>query len=38
MGLPPFGDAAGQGWDQLAELGLALVLPRRSGLFDVLGT
>jgi putative Mg2+ transporter-C (MgtC) family protein len=26
VGLPPFGDAAGQGWDQRAELGPALVL------------
>jgi putative Mg2+ transporter-C (MgtC) family protein len=31
MGLPPFGDDAGQGWDQLAELGPALVLSAAIG-------
>jgi putative Mg2+ transporter-C (MgtC) family protein len=32
MELPPLGDAAGQGWSQVAELGLALVLSAAIGL------
>jgi len=32
MGLPTWGEAAGQGWPQLAELGLALVLSAAIGL------